>query len=255
MKKTKLLEDIGLNETTAKIYLYLLKNKKATILEVARGTGIARTNIYHNIKMLIDNNLIVEAVEKGKKLLVPEKPNNLVKMIKKKEIIAKEIAEILLPDFEKNKYESKIRFAYGSEGFKMSADELLNSKEKIIRQFIDFESSNRYASNKYLEKHWLKRVSKKIEAKIICSEQSINFSNKNLTDIENIKKLREVRFIPKLHFNFSIAVVDDKVHFFAPPNEGFIFIFESKSFSNTIKNIFEFLWNQSYRIDKTTPAL
>jgi sugar-specific transcriptional regulator TrmB len=108
--KEKLLENLGLKDTTVKIYLYLLKAKKATVLEVAKETGVARTNIYNNVSRLIQMGLVGEAIEGGKKFLIPESPNNLINFVRTKEDIAKQAAGLLQADFETNKYESKIRF-------------------------------------------------------------------------------------------------------------------------------------------------
>ena len=87
--KEKLLENLGLKSTAVQIYLYLLNAKKATILEVAKETGIARTNIYNNVARLIQMGLVGEAIDSGKKFLVPESPNNLINFVKSKESIAK----------------------------------------------------------------------------------------------------------------------------------------------------------------------
>lgn len=241
-----MLESIGLTETQAKIYLYLIKNKKSTILEISRGTNIARTNIYYNINKLIENGLIIEVIERGKNYLSPEHPENLVKMIRNKEKTALEISNLIKDEFKKNKYETKIKFSHGSEGFKKFSEEILNAKEKTIRQIVGYEILTKYTSQSYLNKYWRKRTDKKIQVKILCPYKDKNIAKQKYNDINHIKNLREVRFLPKnLDFTLSIITFDNKINFFAPPEEGYHFIFESASFSKSIKNLFDFLWDIS----------
>lgn len=248
MKKTKALQDLGLSEIAAHIYTYLLEHKRVTVLEIARGTGVARTNVYYNMNQLKDAGLVGEAIEGRKKYFVPESPSNLITMIQKKKDLALDIAGILEEDFKKNKYESKIRFGYGKEDFKKFSQELLESKEKITRQFIDFEALANYGDPIFLKKFWKERADKKIKAKIICSNRSFKKIKKEMihTPVENIKKLRELRYLPEgVNFQLSLAVFDNKVHFFAPPSEGYIFSFESPAFADTIKRLHDLLWKIS----------
>lgn len=250
-KKYILLKKLGIKDTAAQIYLYLLENKKASVLQVSRETGIARTNVYHNLSYLIEMGLVGEAIEGTKKYLIPEHPDNLINYIKAQENVAKEVATLLGDDFLKNRYESKIRFASGPEGFKKFAEIMLNTEEKIIRQILSPEQMNNYATENQLRKIWAKRTKKGILAKVLIPEKEIiNKIVRKRSKKTDILQLREIRILPKqIDFNVSFAVYDNKVNFFSPKEEDYIFLFESPAFSSTIKSIFDFIWKTSITLE------
>ena len=104
------LKELGLTKSESKIYLYLLEEGISSPPEIARGTGIARTNCYNILVTLKDEGLIEEQ-EKGKrKAYLASDPEALLRSIQKK----KEVVERLIPDLralytiQKNK--PKIRF-------------------------------------------------------------------------------------------------------------------------------------------------
>ena len=92
------------------------------------------------------------------------------------------------------------------------------------------------------------RVKKKVSVQVLDSQENqISYkSDKDFSEIGNIRALREVRLLPKgIQLNFFIMAIDDKVLFFAPAKEGYSFSFQSPSFAGTVKSIFDFLWQIS----------
>ena len=97
-----------------------------------------------------------------------------------------------------------------------------------------------------MNSYWKKRVKNGIAVKILCNRNDIEPIDKQVNLGNNFRMLRDIRFLPNtLKFKTSLIVYDDKTHFFSPPEEGYIFLFESQSFTNTIKNLFNFLWEIS----------
>ena len=112
------LKELNLTGSESKVYLYLLEQGISTPPQIARGTGIARTNCYNILSKLHDEGLIEEQ-EKGKrKAYIASDPEALLRTIQRK----KEAVERLLPDLralytvQKNK--PKIRFYDGFEQVK-----------------------------------------------------------------------------------------------------------------------------------------
>ncbi|MGB0757207.1 MAG: TrmB family transcriptional regulator [Patescibacteria group bacterium] len=246
MKNTTLLRKIGLNDTAIAIYLYLLEQKKATILDVSRATKVARTSVYNNIELLKEWNLVGEAIEGTKKYLYAESPSNLVNAVRMKEKIAQQAAELLLPTFEKDRYESKIQFGYGEEGFRKFAYDMLESGEKDVRQIINSKSLFTYSNNKFLQKHWDERKKRGIAVKILMKSSDKKFISADTNTIKNIEYLRQIKFLPtQITIDTSFIIYGDYITFFAPPEEGYVFRFQSNSFVSTIKSIFDYLWDVS----------
>ncbi len=246
MKNEQLLKDIGLNDIASKIYLFLLDEKKSTILDIARGTKIARTSVYSNIELLKQWELVGQAIDGKKKYIYPESPSNLINVIQIREKLAEQAVKKLLPSFEKDKSENKIKFGYGEEGFKQFANDMINSGEKDILQFISLDSLLGYSNKKFLESHWEQRKKENINIKILMPYSDKQKTEKMTNKINNIKYLREMRFLPPtVKLEMSFVVFKNKIQFFSPPNEGYMFQFQSDSFKNTMESMFNFLWGIS----------
>ncbi len=250
-KKTNLLRNLGMKDVAIKVYLFLLKQKRATILEISRHTGVARTNIYNHIDFLIHSGLVGESIEGKKKFYYVESPDNLSTMVENQLDIAKQASALLTPDYQSNPHFPKIRFGHGTEGFKKFAKETLKAKHKVLYQIINLSTLVKYASKKYLNQYWSDRVKNKIHAKILVPHDDrqlvVNSHNVvNISEIENILSLREVRFLPK-NFNAETSIItfDTTVQFFAPLAEGYIFSFDSPTLTRTIKSFFNSLWENA----------
>lgn len=112
------LKEISLTKSESKVYVYLLEEGISTPPQIARGTGIARTNCY-NILVKLKNDGLIEEQEKGKrKAYIANDPEALLRTIQKK----KEVVERLLPDlralYTAQKNKPKIRFYDGFEQVK-----------------------------------------------------------------------------------------------------------------------------------------
>lgn len=248
MKILNLLSQIGLSGSAAKVYLYLIEAKKSTILEIARNTGIARSNVYTAIVTLKKTQLVSEAIEGKKKFFVPESPEHLELSARLKEVIARQAAQLLLPEFKKERYEAKIKYFEGEEGVKKTIYETLDSKERILRALGSLQTLYESFPPKERSRFIQARVKKRISLRMLDSFENKPFheQDKDLSSISNIRQLREVRFLPlEVGFDFYIMTIDDKVLFFAPAKEGYSFSFKSPSFSKTMKIIFDFLWSIS----------
>jgi predicted transcriptional regulator len=112
------LKELNLTKSEIRIYVYLLGEGLATPPQIAKGTGIARTNCYNILTMLKDEGLIEEHKKGERKAYIASDPEALLRSVQRK----KEVVERLLPDLralhtiQKNK--PKIRFYDGFEQVK-----------------------------------------------------------------------------------------------------------------------------------------
>jgi len=123
------LKDFGLNQNETKVYLFLLEYGIATPPQIAKATGIARSNTYSILDGLKQTGLISEHRRNRRKSYLALAPESLMKTIEKK----RETLESLLPDLRAlyKKYENKpaIKFFEGLEEVKMIYEETLSSSE------------------------------------------------------------------------------------------------------------------------------
>src|SRR3989338_185182 len=92
---TTILQNLGLNEKEAEVYLACLELGSATVQEVSDKAGVKRTSVYNFLEDMKARGFISE-VRHGKRiLLVPEEPHVL---LKKAEEQKKQLEEAL-PEF------------------------------------------------------------------------------------------------------------------------------------------------------------
>ena len=84
MQLEEQLKDLQLTKSETKVYLHLLEQGLSTPPQIARGTGIARTNCY-NILSELKNSSLIEEQEKGKRrAYIASDPEALLSIQKKK---------------------------------------------------------------------------------------------------------------------------------------------------------------------------
>lgn len=246
----KILQQIGLSEVAVQIYLYLLDAQKATPLTIAQGTEIRRTTVYNHLIELLEINLIGEVIDKGKKYYIPESPEYLLDYVEEKRKKAEQLAQEIEKQFGTKKHKATIRYAYGREGFKKFAEEILDAQENIVKMYLHYSSVQEYVSDQYIVNFLDRHKQSKKELHVIVSSNEHEELAKATTIGGNAQYNMLIRSLPKGYdFTTTIVVYDNKVHFFAPKKEGFIFIFESFAFADTMKQMFDYMWKKSTNIN------
>ncbi|OGH61987.1 MAG: hypothetical protein A2848_00345 [Candidatus Magasanikbacteria bacterium RIFCSPHIGHO2_01_FULL_50_8] len=124
------LKEFGLKSTEIKIYLYLLENGVSSPAQIAKGTGVLRTNAYHVLRELLEAGLIEEQAGRGdRKTYIASDPSALLRALEsRRETIAR-----ILPDLrslyttEKNK--PRIKFYSGLKQIQEIYLSALDAKE------------------------------------------------------------------------------------------------------------------------------
>lgn len=246
----KILKGLGLLDQDIQVYFYLLDVNKATISAIAKDTGLKRSNVYHYVEELLDMSLIGKTVERGRKYLIPEDPGAFVDFMKQKKKKVQAVGFELEKKFNKTKQDVGIHYEYGTEGFKRFLERLLEAKCGPIKAYINFAALQGYVSDRYIRNFLERRAITKIPMTILVSSDERK-SLLHATSLGgNYKAMLEIRSLPKgRDFKTSIIVYDDVVHFFTPPDEGYIFLFESPAFSRSMRQMFDYMWKFSKNIN------
>ena len=118
MTLTDQLKALGLNRTETRIYLYLLEQGLSTPPQIARGTGITRTNCYNILESLKEKDLIAEQTQGKRKAYLARDPEALVRSLERKKEIINEILPQLRGLYTTQKNKPKIKFYDGVEQIK-----------------------------------------------------------------------------------------------------------------------------------------
>src|SRR4030042_3382060 len=165
MSLTKTLENYGLNEKEAKVYLASLELGSASVQKISRKTDFPRSTCYDVLDALRKKGLISTYRKKNIRYFSPEDPQSLINNAKEK----LELLEDSLPQFRavygSSKDRPTVRFYQGKEQMKMILDEIL----KEAKELIAFGSPTDIFTTlgKIFPKFVAKRVKKKIPVRTI----------------------------------------------------------------------------------------
>jgi HTH-type transcriptional regulator, sugar sensing transcriptional regulator len=137
MEILQILEDIGLNEGEAKVYLALLKLGQVRVQDLREETTLHRTTIYDFLEKLMNKGLVTYVIQNNVKYYSATHPNKLLDFIREKEGKAEHILPELvkLSDFQKD--EVKVEVFKGKEGLKTILNDVLRHGKDYVVFGID----------------------------------------------------------------------------------------------------------------------
>lgn len=238
----KVLRDIGLTPTEIKVFIELSKVESAMASEVAKRTGISRTNIYDLFESLIQKGLVSYIIKANRKHFMASKPQRLLDYLKEKEQKIKEqekqvgeLIPLLLQLKQPRSEELKAEIYRGKEGLKTLLDDIINEKKTIY--YLGYSAITKQILP-FFYIHWHKRRAKlKIKRKIIAKEQ--------MRKDEAVKlPLTTVRFLPdSYNIPISTMIYGNKVWvLIASDNDHISLLIESPKLAQSFMNYFGQLW-------------
>jgi predicted transcriptional regulator len=142
------LEQLGLSEFETKLYLTILETSPKSVQELARMLEINRTTAYLHIDRLIEKELVMKVIKGGNKLIVPNKPTDILNDLlnKKAESVTtmqknlSTIAGKLTAKYSlvKEVDEVDVKYYKGKFGVKTIYKDALKTNE--LRSYVNFES-------------------------------------------------------------------------------------------------------------------
>jgi len=217
---TTQLEQFGLDEIEAKIYLNLLETGAKTPLDLSRETNINRTKIYRYLERLKIKKLIEEInISRGLQLKAAS-PDNLQLLLLEKEQQLKS-QKAVLPDILKEltaipivgKSGFEIKHYHGTEGLMQMLWNHMAAKKEIL--VFGFENRNNIAGKAFAEtirEEQVKRHITKVEI-----ENETDQGNYWYTEVAHWGKFYQSRYIPpkilqikqyQVIFNNTISILN-----------------------------------------------
>ncbi len=233
------LKALDLNEKEATLYLKGLEMGEFTISSIAQATNIKRPTCYLVIEELLKKGLITLIPRGRKNLYRIAPPEVLLETIHKKASLAQTILPFLQNIQVKKNSTPTIHFYRGHRGIETIYNDVLKSKPGTtlysitpVNQLLNVVGSDFFYD-------WVKkRAARKIQSKTILPVK--DKSTKGFFDPE---ALREVRFLPEpFVMNTTMGIYGNKVAFFSSTKDNFSFIVTSEEFAETMKDMFNFLW-------------
>jgi sugar-specific transcriptional regulator TrmB len=243
----KALEDLGLSDKEARVYLASLTLGRATADQLAKQSKIVRSTTYVQLESLMKLGL-VSTYEEGKKTyFAPESPELLRRLLQQqKDSLATKERDIgaILPElfrlYEGAGERPVVRFFPGKEGVAAAREEVLSTKEKNMYIVFSPEKLAKIFSQEYLDEYSERRKKLGIFSKGIYTHQEF-YEHAGLDD------LTERRYLSPsvLPLSIDIFIFDDKTLILSLDGAMFGMIVTSKQIAQSMRLIFNVLWERA----------
>src|SRR3989338_5275703 len=200
----KIIGDIGLTGTEAKVYLALLEIGPTTAGEIAKKIKSYRRNVYDFLDKLIERGLVSVVIKNKKRHYDAVGPEKLLNIIHEKE----ENLLSILPQLESYRKAEKnkdlVHVYFGKEGIKTFFERSLKIGKQGETIFILGGSGKTKTFGQYSRDYWdAQRLKHRVKVKMLSSEKR--------EDIFKQNKCTEVRYLPKERFPISFSIYGDYV--------------------------------------------
>jgi HTH-type transcriptional regulator, sugar sensing transcriptional regulator len=236
------LQNLGLSEKEARVYITSLKLGKSSVQNIAKESGVNRATTYVIIEGLIKKGLISSILEGKKQFFFAESPEKLNILFRDQELEIRkkqEYLEKILPDLKtlNTSINGKpaVRFFEGKEGARAIAEELYTDKNTdLIRAFYSYDLLLEMFPKEEIDNLRKRRVLKGMKKiKVITNDEQ----NRLETDAEVIRIKSKENPITS-----DIAIFGDKIRIIVQKGEFVGLIIDNKEMSNTLKTLFDLAW-------------
>ncbi len=242
MENKEILQELGLTNSEAKVYLALLENGPSLAGQISRKTGIHRRNIYDITERLIKKGLIGYIVKNNRRLFEAANPERLKEILEQKQQALNENLPELNLLYTKTKEKQETNFYKGTEGLKTVFQDQLeldddkdnkNSKNKNKKEILILGASSSASEILPFYFKWYDkdRVKNKIKARIISSDK-----------LKNIP-LSEIRYLPQKYANpLAINIYKNKVAIILWQKQPIAIVIKQQEIADSYKKYFELMW-------------
>lgn len=245
------LEQFGLGEKEARVYLASLELGPATAAEIAQKAGVKRATTYTEIELLMDMGLMSTYEHNKKTLFSAESPEALKRIIKNQEENLKTAAsslEGILPALlSMHNYageKPKVRFFEGKEGLLTMQEDFLKTKDKKVEAVYNVDDYYRIFSEDERKHYYQSCLKKKIFTRALYNRREGAF-DKAVTMVKD-------RYVPNKIFSFSsdITIYSDKVAIASLQEKLMGVIIENRQIADTLRAVFNLAWEATEKYQK-----
>lgn len=233
----EILEEFGLNEKEAKIYLALLKEKSCTASRLAKLSKINRTTAYLELQNLVNLGLASYVIKDSKRCYQAAQPNKLVEILDFKKARVKSILP-QLKELHRSIEPFNIETYEGKEGIKTFYQRVIENSKKVDvlgstgKALEMLEFAYPHFVKKFIKTKLKMRMIANIQAKdkLTAAHPSTNF---------------KIKYLPKEYKSEVTTVLyANKVAIQSlQENNIYVVIIKDKPLYESYKNYFEFMWN------------
>ncbi|MFA6461003.1 MAG: helix-turn-helix domain-containing protein [Candidatus Woesearchaeota archaeon] len=244
MNTKSALQEYGLSDKEANVYLTLLPLGSVNLQEVARRVNYPRTTVYNTLNYLLSKGLVSKIIKKGITFYSAVDPDKIKdKLEEKKKVFESALPELKLLASE-FKQSSSVQIYEGFRGIYTLLWDVFNKKQ-MTYYFGGYTKSLETLKHLPAQSRML-RLERKIPAKII-----IDKANEEIFHRADYKKITEMRILPSLKdFPCMVFIYGEKVAMYTVTGDLIGIIIHNKQFSQAMRIIFEMYWKTAKSLRK-----
>ncbi len=241
------LQDFGLSDKEARVYLAALEIGRATADQLAKHAKIVRSTTYVQLESLMKKGLMSTYEEGKKTYFAPESPEYLKRTfeLKRQEFDVKEKElNVLLPDllrqFASAGDKPLVRFFSGKEGITAMREGFLQLPAGTeLRSIYAHDALEQVFSEEERTEYAKKRAAKGIQVKTVYTRKDRPLAPTDI--VSNTER----RFIPyeKMPISSDIYIYDHTVAIMALRKKIFGVVIESEEIAQSMNALFSLLWD------------
>jgi len=239
MEEKSVLQNLGLSEREAKVYLALLSSVEATATKMARETGIERVHTYSILNKLVERGLASHYIKNSVRHFSAADPRKLLADIDER----KSQLESVMPALESMKASRQeaisVEVYDGREGLKSTVDDVFRVGDTILvlGEQGQFQELTRDLANQYrrnLEKH-------NMTEKVLLTEE---FRGKFIKSKKSM-----VRYMAKEIISPSTTLIYGNRVLISIVTKSQIFnvVIKSREIADSYRAYFNYLWKRAKR--------
>jgi len=231
----EILLEIGLNRSEAEVYTTLLKIGSSSVTQIAKECKKHRTNVYDSLERLIEKGLVSYILKEETKHFEAADPQNLMNLLKEKQMQLKELLPRLLLEHQLAKT-AKVHIYEGLPAAKLTLDNFLRHKKEILAFGTPKKVHERIGP--FLANFHKRRVKEKIAMRHLY-----NFEANQRINHLNAMPLTEARSLPEdISSPVAITVCGDESVVKIWSENPLVILIESKDIADSLRSYFELLW-------------
>lgn len=240
------LQQIGLSEKEAKVYLATLTLGKATAQEVAKKTDLKRPTTYFTIDALMKKGLMSSVYEGKKQFFMAENPERLVDVFEAQQDEVRRQGEKLkklIPDLKQLRPKTDggpvVKYYEGKEGIMTVLKDALTQNDKDVYMIYSYDMAKKVLSPEQLQQVRLKYANENIRIKsIYTSQQGSREASPNSTRI-----LVNSTEYP---IEADVSIFDDRVRIITldTNEEPAGIIIHDSNIARTLRSLFLLAWKE-----------
>ncbi len=238
------LEQLGLTDEEARMYVAALEVNGASVSVLARKAGVHRVSAYHTLENLHAKGLLSQYSRNGIKCFAPEPPEKLHMLQEQKMKLAEQLLPQLRSLSSRTGFRPKLRSYEGHDGVLRVFEESLSAKGEILgytdlRSFIDF-------SPEFFGNYTQQKLRKGIKTRFLSptTVESVHVMDPFLPKKFD-RNLLEILLVNRDQFPFEneILIFGNSVGIVSLKSEEQLgVIIESPTFARTMKAVFDLAW-------------